>query len=311
VAVIEEARVYDPANPRDRRSLLEDAVDAEYESAKLSARAKRAAAAGAAEGHPHGRVPYGFRRLYDAHKAGVDVLYFDWEMTDDDLWERSYNMGQRPDDLKGLHYFFRPMIPPLDTPAGAAAFLDVVDFYTRGPDVLVILDTFSRAVEGEENSNDTVRRFYSYVGVGLKDRRVTWVRLDHAGKDSTKGARGGSAKGDDVDVIWRLERTDAGCALHSTGPGAAARMSWVPARVAFTRTDDDVLAYAPAVSMWPAGTKDLAAELDRLGVPLDTGERRARQEYGVRGTGSVIRAALKWRRLEADRVDVADFLDVA
>jgi DNA invertase Pin-like site-specific DNA recombinase len=48
-------RLYDPANPRDRRSLLEDAVDSEYESAKISLRARRAQAAAAAEGRPNGR----------------------------------------------------------------------------------------------------------------------------------------------------------------------------------------------------------------------------------------------------------------
>lgn len=46
-------------------SLLEDAVDSEYESAKISARSKRAAAANAAAGRPHGHVPYGYRRVYD------------------------------------------------------------------------------------------------------------------------------------------------------------------------------------------------------------------------------------------------------
>ena len=58
-------RTYDPSNGRDRRSLLEDAVDSEYESGKISARLKRAAAANAAAGRPHGRAPYGYRRRYD------------------------------------------------------------------------------------------------------------------------------------------------------------------------------------------------------------------------------------------------------
>jgi DNA invertase Pin-like site-specific DNA recombinase len=58
-------RTYDPANGRDRRSLIEDATDAEYESSKISTRAKRAAAANAAAGKPHGRAPYGYRRRYD------------------------------------------------------------------------------------------------------------------------------------------------------------------------------------------------------------------------------------------------------
>lgn len=58
-------RLYDPANPRDRRSLLEDAIDAAYESAKTSGRVRRAAAANAVQGKPHGRVNFGFRREYD------------------------------------------------------------------------------------------------------------------------------------------------------------------------------------------------------------------------------------------------------
>ncbi len=58
-------RTYDPGNPRDRRNLLEDAVDSEYESSKLSLRARRAAAANAAAGKPHGPGPYGYRRVYD------------------------------------------------------------------------------------------------------------------------------------------------------------------------------------------------------------------------------------------------------
>jgi site-specific DNA recombinase len=65
IPVTTHARIYDPANPRDRRSLLEDAVDSEYESAKLSTRAKRATAANAADGKPHGRIPFGYRRRYD------------------------------------------------------------------------------------------------------------------------------------------------------------------------------------------------------------------------------------------------------
>ncbi|MGH4007847.1 MAG: recombinase family protein [Pseudonocardiaceae bacterium] len=65
IFVTTHGRCYDPANGRDRRSLLEDAVDSEYESSKISARSRRAAAASAALGRPHGRVPYGYRRVFD------------------------------------------------------------------------------------------------------------------------------------------------------------------------------------------------------------------------------------------------------
>ena len=58
-------RFYDPRNARDRRTLQEDAVDAEYESAKTSARCMRSHAGRAREGRPIGRVTYGYRCVYD------------------------------------------------------------------------------------------------------------------------------------------------------------------------------------------------------------------------------------------------------
>lgn len=65
ILVTTHNRMYDPGNPRDRRSLLEDAVDSEYESAKTSLRVRRDTAAAAGKGRPHGRPPFGYRRRYD------------------------------------------------------------------------------------------------------------------------------------------------------------------------------------------------------------------------------------------------------
>ena len=64
IFVTTHGRCYEPSNGRDRRSLLEDAVDSEYESAKISTRGRRAAAANAVAGRPHGRIPYGYRRVF-------------------------------------------------------------------------------------------------------------------------------------------------------------------------------------------------------------------------------------------------------
>ena len=69
--VTSHSRSYDPSDARDRRSLLEDAVDSEYESAKISARAKRSAAANAADGKPHGHCPFGYRRVYDPRTGAL------------------------------------------------------------------------------------------------------------------------------------------------------------------------------------------------------------------------------------------------
>src|SRR6266702_2788095 len=58
-------REYDPANAHDRRALLTDAVDSEYESGKMSLRVKRAMTANAVDGKPHGQIPFGYQRRYD------------------------------------------------------------------------------------------------------------------------------------------------------------------------------------------------------------------------------------------------------
>lgn len=66
IHITSDGRTYDPANERDRRSLLEDAVDGEFESAKTSKRRRRNSAARAEQGRPGGgRAPYGYRHVYD------------------------------------------------------------------------------------------------------------------------------------------------------------------------------------------------------------------------------------------------------
>ncbi|WP_083879281.1 recombinase family protein [Leucobacter salsicius] len=66
VLVVTHQRLYDPRNARDRRSLLEDAVDSEYESAKTSERLRRSAKSLADKGQVHGKHLYGYKRIYDS-----------------------------------------------------------------------------------------------------------------------------------------------------------------------------------------------------------------------------------------------------
>lgn len=65
VLVTTHNRMYDPRVPRDRRSLLEDAVDSEYESAKTHERTTRSRESSAALGRPHGRMPFGYKAIFD------------------------------------------------------------------------------------------------------------------------------------------------------------------------------------------------------------------------------------------------------
>jgi site-specific DNA recombinase len=67
-------RLYDMANPRDWRTLAEDGVDNAYESDKISLRVSRSMASNAKDGKPHGRVPYGYKRIYELTPSGKRVL---------------------------------------------------------------------------------------------------------------------------------------------------------------------------------------------------------------------------------------------
>jgi DNA invertase Pin-like site-specific DNA recombinase len=58
-------RLYDPRNGRDRKSLLEDAVDSEYESYKTHRRTSATIAYQAGIGRPHAAPPDGLMPVYD------------------------------------------------------------------------------------------------------------------------------------------------------------------------------------------------------------------------------------------------------
>jgi len=118
-----------------------------------------------------------------------------------DIRERLRAMGFGPNDLEHLCYLSFPNLAKLDTQRGAEELLEAVKFYRCE---VVVIDTVSRSVQGDENENDTWLAFYRHTGVALKRERVALIRLDHSGKDESKGQRGGSAKSGDVDAVWRM-----------------------------------------------------------------------------------------------------------
>lgn len=67
-------RTYDPRVARDRRALVEDGLDAEYDSEKKSLNIRRALQANAEGGRPHGPATYGYRRDYRLTGDGRRVL---------------------------------------------------------------------------------------------------------------------------------------------------------------------------------------------------------------------------------------------
>lgn len=131
----------------------------------------------------------------------MPIAYFDRENTPADLYLRATSMLYDSADLDNLHYFLYPNVA-LNVRAGAADFVrHVVDCGAR----LVVIDTLSRFIEGvKENEAEWVTDFFNYAVVPLKERGITFVRLDHTGKDQSGGARGTSAKLGDVDGAWLL-----------------------------------------------------------------------------------------------------------
>ena len=120
--------------------------------------------------------------------------------------------------------------------------------------------------------------------------------MDHAGKDATKGQRGGSAKDGDVDIVWQLEATQDGVRMRRT----RARMSWVPEGVTLRRLDDGQLRHVVTEGGgYPPGTKEMAGILERLDVPVTASARQASRilrDAGEKGADSVIRAAQRHRQ---------------
>jgi hypothetical protein len=80
-------------------------------------------------------------------------------------------------------------------------------------------------------------------------------------------------------------------------------MGWVPLTVEIRRNDDPLGYELIEDDVWPVGTKECAATLDELDVPLSDGVRRAAQvlrDAGRQARQDVIRAAVKYRKRRSD-----------
>ena len=74
IYVTSHTRMYRPWEARDRRSLLEDGIDSEYEVRKLQTRIVRAKRANAAAGRPNSTPLYGYMRAYDHRGKLLEVI---------------------------------------------------------------------------------------------------------------------------------------------------------------------------------------------------------------------------------------------
>jgi hypothetical protein len=222
----------------------------------------------------------------------VPVVYIDQEMNSEDLRERLGDLGYGPgDDLSKLHYYQLSALPPLDSPEGGDALLAIVALSCAQ---LVVLDTVARIVAGDENSADTYRDFFRCTGCRLKGTGTALLRLDHAGKDPSKGQRGSSSKNDDLDIVWRLHATEDRVVLTRV----KSRVSYVPSEVSLTRETEPALRHVLAPVAVPAGTAEVIELLDELGIAPDATAAIAMRQLKVAGHGkrkTVVLAALKVR----------------
>jgi len=135
------------------------------------------------------------------------VLYVVSENRRRDHRDRLMAMGYTPAKLKNLHMLSFPELPPLDKHEGGDVLLRLAK---KVGAALVVIDTTMRFVDGKENDADTFNAMYKHTMLPLKGAGICSLRLDHEGKDASRGQRGSSGKRGDVDSVWRLTHPDKG-----------------------------------------------------------------------------------------------------
>lgn len=226
------------------------------------------------------------------------VLYVDFENDPKgDVRERLKAMRVQPGQLDNLVYLSFPVLATLDSAQGGAQLMAAVEAY--GCEVVVI-DTISRAIGGEENENDTWLAFYRHTGKALKAAGVALVRLDHTGKDENRGQRGGSAKSGDVDAIWRMSKlTDTTFRLDCE----AHRMPVAEKTLVLHRETTPHLHHrvdaAGRSAAWSTEVAAVIGLMDELDLPADAGADRARKavrDGGLRARNKIIAEAVRQRK---------------
>ncbi|MDX3070081.1 AAA family ATPase, partial [Streptomyces sp. ND04-05B] len=227
------------------------------------------------------RMATGQSFLGDRPQPSIPLLYVDAENGHQDIQERFLSYGAGPGRMGLMTYASFPPIRPLDTAGGGA---DLMAMVRESGAQLVCLDTVSRFISGPENDADTWLSLYRHTLLPLKRAGIASVRLDHLGKDGERGARGSSAKTQDVDHVWELRAQGGGTLLlkrtHTrTGIGPDA---FVLVRQA--QKDGDryrpgctrhVLMEFDRIEQVAEGSVEwLVQKIDDLGLPNDAGNPR-------------------------------------
>lgn len=234
------------------------------------------------------------------------VLYVDFENDPKgDIRERLQAMGYGPNDLANLYYLSFPTLSGLDSEMGAAELMAAVKAYECE---VVMIDTVSRAITGDENENDTWLNFYRHTGLAMKQAGISMIRLDHAGKDESKGQRGGSAKEGDVDAVWRMTKvTDEMFQLECTH----ARMQVLEKIIVVERGTTPLRHHVKGDglrSAWDAKVEQAIQVMEDHGIDLDLGFHKTFEKvrkFGI--TRDPLREAIKQRRARVGLANLDDY----
>ncbi len=165
----------------------------------------------------------------------VSVLYIDQEMSDglllDRLEDAAYHVrydDPERDPVLGAHFHYAnmPPLPMLNTPEGGEAMRKLAEHFEAQ---VVVIDTTTDSVEGDENDNTPFKLLWRYCVRPLKERGCTVILLSHAGKDPDSGIRGGSAQQGNPETIWRLQG-QRGSSVRKL-LNQKKRVKWVPSSV--------------------------------------------------------------------------------
>lgn len=223
------------------------------------------------------------------------TIYLDYENTGQDVKDRLHDMGRMGlEGLQNLLYASFPTIPPLDTPEGGQALLEAVRATGAA---FVVIDTVSRAISGDENEARTWLALYRCTLMPLKREGVTVLRLDHTGKDESKGQRGSSAKSGDVDLVWKLDELVDGTAYVLTCEKH--RMKLAETRLNVRREHDPLTHQVSTQTVGQTKADAIRRALDDAGVPRTAGRdvcRRALDEAGLKVSNEFLAKIVKERQ---------------
>lgn len=239
----------------------------------------------------------------------IRVTYIDAENGHPEIQDRMRSFGARPDTMGAFTYLSFPPMRPLDTAAGGQ---DLTAIARATAAELIVIDTVSRFISGEENAADTWLNLYRHSLMPLKAAGIASARLDHFGKDRERGARGNSAKTQDVDHVWELTAQGGGVlALKRThtrtgiGPDEFTLMRHARKhgdRWAAGGTRHEVMHDGSRAVLVEGSAEWLVDQLERAGVDPTWGNPRVRQwcaENGLRVRKEKIEEAVRTRKANA------------